>query len=63
MPIHYKIDPRLAKGTGEKLVLRQLCAQLGLTRASREPKRAVQFGARSAKMEIGSGGKKGHEGL
>ena len=54
MPIHLKVDPRYGRGVGEKLLLRQLAYKVGLSRASREPKRAVQFGARTAKMESGS---------
>ncbi|KND01498.1 uncharacterized protein SPPG_03298 [Spizellomyces punctatus DAOM BR117] len=62
MPIHLKADPRLPRGVGEKLLLRQLSlTRFGLDRASTEPKRAVQFGARSAKMDIGSGGLRGQE--
>ncbi|KAI8928834.1 asparagine synthase-domain-containing protein [Entophlyctis helioformis] len=59
LPVHLKVDPRLAKGVGDKLLLRQAAEMLGLSRAAVEPKRAVQFGARTAKME--SGRQKGQE--
>ncbi|KAI8620324.1 asparagine synthase-domain-containing protein [Chytriomyces sp. MP71] len=50
LPVHIKTDPRLPRGVGDKLLLRQMAASLGLVRASVEVKRAVQFGARTAKM-------------
>ncbi|KAH9252378.1 hypothetical protein BASA81_009663 [Batrachochytrium salamandrivorans] len=58
-PIHLKTDPRRTKGVGDKLILRLVAASLGLDRAAVEPKRAVQFGARTAKMEDGK--QKGHD--
>ncbi|KAJ3385118.1 Asparagine synthetase domain-containing protein 1 [Entophlyctis sp. JEL0112] len=52
--VHVKTDPRFARGVGDKTLLRYLAARrLGLLRASREAKRAVQFGARTAKMVNG----------
>ncbi|KAI8827166.1 asparagine synthase-domain-containing protein [Fimicolochytrium jonesii] len=54
LPMHVKTDPRYPRGVGEKLLLRELCRRLGLVRAAGEPKRAVQFGARSAKMDVGT---------
>ncbi|KAJ3105234.1 Asparagine synthetase domain-containing protein 1, partial [Phlyctochytrium bullatum] len=71
IPVHHKLDPRLPRAIGDKLLLRQLAAMtpswvhsvsgehgisdqwvaLNLVRASAEAKRAVQFGARTAKME------------
>lgn len=54
VPIDYKIQPTLEKGVGDKILLRRLAMDkrvgpLALT--SREAKRAIQFGARTAKME------------
>ena len=37
----------------EKLALRLVAIRLGLVRVAREKKRAIQFGARTAKMETG----------
>ncbi|KAI8906287.1 asparagine synthase-domain-containing protein [Gorgonomyces haynaldii] len=48
--VKQKTDPRLQKGVGDKMLLRRVALKLGLERASLEPKRAVQFGARTAKM-------------
>jgi asparagine synthetase B (glutamine-hydrolysing) len=52
-----KISPQIASdasGTlGDKRLLRRVALYLGLERASREKKRAIQFGSRSAKMEEG----------
>ncbi|RKP24693.1 asparagine synthase, partial [Syncephalis pseudoplumigaleata] len=54
LPIHVKTDPRLPRGVGEKLLLRAMAAcQLGLSDTSTRWKRAIQFGARTAKMESG----------
>jgi asparagine synthetase B (glutamine-hydrolysing) len=54
LPIHVKIDPRWERGIGEKLLLRAMAALvLHLPRASTRWKRAIQFGARTAKMESG----------
>jgi asparagine synthetase B (glutamine-hydrolysing) len=38
---------------GDKRLLRRLAMMIGLERAAKEKKRAVQFGSRSAKMEEG----------
>ena len=38
---------------GDKRLLRRVAMMLGLERAAREKKRAVQFGSRSARMEEG----------
>ncbi|KAJ1855807.1 hypothetical protein LPJ76_002977 [Coemansia sp. RSA 638] len=50
-PIAFKMDMRYPRGVGEKLLLRLLAHQLGLVQASMLAKRAIQFGARTAKME------------
>lgn len=51
LPVHLKCDLSLGKGTGDKLLLRVLAHDLGLSQASKLVKRAIQFGARSAKLE------------
>lgn len=58
-PIWLKCDMRFDEGVGDKLVLRLLAARLGLTNASTLKKRAIHFGARTAKMELNSGKDKG----
>ncbi|KAI8579058.1 hypothetical protein K450DRAFT_243652 [Umbelopsis ramanniana AG] len=45
-----KMDMRYPRGVGEKLLLRHLCRRLGMHQASRNWKRAIQFGAKTAKM-------------
>ncbi|KAA1128679.1 hypothetical protein PGTUg99_023814 [Puccinia graminis f. sp. tritici] len=60
LPVHLKCDLALEKGTGDKLLLRVLARELGLSQASKLVKRAIQFGARSAKLE---GLEKGTAGL
>ncbi|KAJ1798537.1 hypothetical protein LPJ59_002430 [Coemansia sp. RSA 2399] len=52
-PLDRKMDMRYPRGIGEKLLLRLLAHQIGLARACMLAKRAIQFGARTAKMESG----------
>lgn len=59
LPTHLKMDMRYALGTGDKIILRLVAFTMGMTRAGGEIKRAVQFGARSAKMVESR--RKGHE--
>jgi asparagine synthetase B (glutamine-hydrolysing) len=63
LPVQNKMNFSLEPGKGDKMVLRQLAKQLGLHQTSLLTKRAIQFGARSAKMEAGDGRIKGHEKL
>ncbi|KAJ2609633.1 hypothetical protein H4S08_003965 [Coemansia sp. RSA 1365] len=51
IPLGRKMDMRYPRGMGEKLLLRMLAYRLGLVQASTLAKKAIQFGARSAKME------------
>ncbi|GJJ72773.1 asparagine synthase (glutamine-hydrolysing) [Entomortierella parvispora] len=50
LPVHLKVDLRYPRGVGEKILLRNVARALGFERASTHWKRAVQFGARTAKM-------------
>jgi asparagine synthetase B (glutamine-hydrolysing) len=52
LPAHIKLDP--VQDGGEKRLLRQVSASLGLVGASTRKKRALQFGSRSARMEKGT---------
>ena len=52
IPVWYRADLRLARGVGEKYLLRFVAREhLSLRRASTYPKRAIQFGSRIAKLE------------
>jgi asparagine synthetase B (glutamine-hydrolysing) len=59
LPVHYKSDPRLEVGLGDKMLLRLAARKLGLVEASGRRKRAMQFGSHSARMEAGEGEKRG----
>lgn len=58
LPLDLKTD-----GVTTKRVLRAVAAQMGLDTVVHEKKRAIQFGARSAKMDPGSGNSRGHHSL
>ncbi|KAH6917180.1 asparagine synthase [Coprinopsis sp. MPI-PUGE-AT-0042] len=51
LPVHYKLDPRLEVGKGDKTLLRIVAHKLGLVEASTRKKRAMQFGSHSARMD------------
>ncbi|CAH8871395.1 unnamed protein product [Trichobilharzia szidati] len=51
IPLEFKINPDLPKGQGEKFLLRKVAEMLNLNYASKQPKRAMQFGSRAAKAE------------
>ena len=52
IPIWFKADLRLARGIGEKYLLRYTARHyLSLEQSSKYPKRAIQFGSRVAKLE------------
>ncbi len=56
LPTSFKLDLRLPRGVGEKLLLRAVAfGPLGLGRTAEEPKRAIQFGSRIANKK-----EKGH---
>lgn len=59
IPVHLKIDYSFGPGIGDKLLLRTLARRMGLSGAAGFAKRAIQFGARSAKMEPNNGDLKG----
>ena len=61
LEIQQKTDPRYIRAVGDKILLRLVAESMGLQRASNEAKRAVQFGARTAKMEFSK--EKGHQEL
>lgn len=54
IPVCVKCDPRLERGYGEKILLREVALlHLKLPSSSCLPKRAIQFGSRIAKLESG----------
>ncbi|PKI84982.1 hypothetical protein MVES_000755 [Malassezia vespertilionis] len=61
LPISTKADFRThAKGLGDKSLLRELALTLGMHHAAYLPKRAIQFGARSAKLDAQAARQKGN---
>ncbi len=55
LPIAYKCDPRLPLGSGDKRLLRAVASHcFHLHRTAARPKRAIQFGAKTAKMTLSS---------
>jgi asparagine synthetase B (glutamine-hydrolysing) len=59
LPVHFKVDPRLEVGLGDKLLLRLAARKLGLLEVSRRKKRAMQFGSHSARMQPGEADRHG----
>jgi asparagine synthetase B (glutamine-hydrolysing) len=58
--VRESLSEKVAEGVEPaKMLLRLLALDLGLQGLAREKKRAIQFGARTAKMEIKKGRKKG----
>lgn len=51
LPVHFKLDPRVEPGLGDKMLLRLVAWKLGLVEASSRKKRAMQFGSHSARMD------------
>lgn len=50
VPLRAVADPRLPRGEGDKRIVREIAASLGLRGAARRVKRAIQFGSRIAKL-------------
>ena len=59
LPIEYKMNLALDRGHGDKMILRAAAIHLGLKKTASEPKRAIQFGSKIAKLEKRK--EKGHE--
>ncbi|CAO3614841.1 unnamed protein product [Cunninghamella echinulata] len=62
-PIYLKMDMRFDRGIGEKILLRHVARQLNLPIASKNWKRAIQFGAKTARMTQESRSQKGQHKL
>ena len=54
LPTSMLINAAAPSGVGDKVILRQAAARIGLISASERPKRAIQFGSRIAKQLIRS---------
>ena len=50
LPLNHKCNLKLPCGQGEKQLLREIAKHLGIKEAASFPKRAIQFGAKTAKM-------------
>jgi len=50
VPLEIVADLRLPRGEGDKRIVREVAAALGLHVAARRVKRAIQFGSRVAKL-------------
>nr|XP_031863485.1 uncharacterized protein CI109_000735 [Kwoniella shandongensis]KAA5530557.1 hypothetical protein CI109_000735 [Kwoniella shandongensis] len=59
VPIWTKCDPRLGEGVGDKKLLRMAMQKIGMERAGKRVKKAMQFGTRSAKVGGKGSGVKG----
>ena len=51
LPLEAKMNLDLERGIGDKIILRALAFSFGLEKTALEPKRAIQFGSRIAKLE------------
>ena len=51
IPLDAKMNLALNRGVGDKIILRAAAQTLGLVRTAAEPKRAIQFGSKIAKLE------------
>ena len=51
LPLELKMNLSLERGIGDKKILRAMAHTMGLLKTATEPKRAIQFGSRIAKLE------------